>query len=109
TEGDVSALTRKNIADGRTNSTRSTGNERAFSLKQKAHLAMFLLKLRTGASLYDGRLKRESRRPVNSSEQGGERMLDEIGANFAVVETLTQAANGVFGVRKDGSVPILDD
>ena len=78
TESDVGALARKNIAHGRTDATRSTGNERAFSLKQKAHVAMCLLKL-TADSCYDGRLNREKRKPVNLGgtkryklQQGGE-------------------------------------
>jgi len=37
TESDVRAFTRENVADGRANSARSTGDERALSLQQKAH------------------------------------------------------------------------
>jgi hypothetical protein len=43
TESDVRAFAREDVAHGRTDAARSTGDERAFSLKQKAHVAMCLL------------------------------------------------------------------
>ena len=51
-ESHIGAFARKNLANCRTNATRSAGYERALSFKQKTHLAMFLLKNSTGASVY---------------------------------------------------------
>jgi hypothetical protein len=47
-KSDVGALTREDFAHGRTDTARSSGYERALSLKQKTHLAMFLLNLYRG-------------------------------------------------------------
>ena len=48
TEGDIGALACEYFADCRTDATRSTGYERALSLKQQTHLAMFLLEFEWG-------------------------------------------------------------
>jgi hypothetical protein len=45
TKSHVGSFARKNVANGRTDSPRSSGYERAFSLKQQTHLAFFLLVL----------------------------------------------------------------
>src|SRR6185369_9728909 len=45
TERDICAFARKDFANGRTDATRSAGYERALSLKQQTHLAMFLLEV----------------------------------------------------------------
>src|SRR5262249_21350604 len=44
-ERHVGALTRKDFANRRTDATRSAGYERALSLKQQTHLAIFLLEI----------------------------------------------------------------
>jgi hypothetical protein len=58
TKGDVGTLARKHFANCRTYATRSSGYERALSLKQETHLTMFLLEV-DGDYLFAGRLNRE--------------------------------------------------
>jgi hypothetical protein len=45
TERHIGALACEYFADCRTYASRSTGNERALSLKQQTHLAIFLLEI----------------------------------------------------------------